>query len=481
MNNQQPRAMWASRLGFILAAAGSAVGLGNIWKFPYITGNNGGGAFVLVYLVCIALVGLPIMMAELMIGRHTRRDAVGAFIQLEGRRSLWQSAGWVSVAAAFIILSYYSVVAGWTLDYILRALRGSFAGLPPDMVEGLFDGLIADGPKQILWHLLFILFCLGIVIGGVQKGIERWSKILMPLLFVLLALLFANGMLSKGAWAGLSFMFCPDFSKLTPSAVLEALGHAFFTLSLGMAAMITYGSYLNRQEDLLAAGLRVALLDTLIALMAGLAIFPIVFAADMEPAAGPGLIFKTIPVVFSKLPGGSVLAVLFFLLLAFAALTSAISLLEAQVAYLIDERDWGRRRATGFLAGLAFVVGIPTALSYNTLADRCFIGERSFFDSVDLIASNYLLPISGLLIAVYVGWFWSGKEEKEELVADGAGWVYPTWHFLVRYLAPLAVAVILFCKVQETGLFGWLADGHILLSGGAIWLSGGSVWLATLF
>ncbi|MEZ4601495.1 MAG: sodium-dependent transporter [Syntrophotaleaceae bacterium] len=447
IDNHQPRALWATRLGFIMAAAGSAVGLGNIWKFPYITGVNGGGAFVLVYLICIALVGLPIMMAELMIGRHTRRDAVGAFIHLEGRRSPWLCAGWVSVSAAFIILSYYSVVAGWTLDYIFRAIRGSFSGLPPETIEGLFDGLIGDGPRQILWHLVFILLCLGIVIGGVQKGIERWSKILMPLLFLLLLLLFVNGMLSKGAWAGLTFMFRPDFGKLTPGAVLEALGHAFFTLSLGMAAMITYGSYLSRQEDLLAAGVRVVVLDTLIALMAGLAIFPVVFAVGLEPAAGPGLIFKTIPVVFSRLPGGFLLAILFFLLLAFAALTSAISLLEAQVAYLIDERGWARGKATSYLAALAFVVGIPTALSYNVLGNWQPIGERSFFDSIDLIASNYLLPISGLLIAVYVGWFWKGDEEKEELIAGGAGWVFPVWHFLIRYVAPVAVAVILYYKV----------------------------------
>lgn len=452
-----PRQMWASRLGFILAAAGSAVGLGNIWKFPYITGNNGGGAFVLVYLLCIALVGLPIMMAELMIGRHTRRDAVGAFIHLEGRRSFWMSAGWVSVIAAFIILSYYSVVAGWTLDYVFRSLLGSFVGQSPEVVEGFFDSLIGSGIRQILWHLVFVLLCLGIVIGGVQKGIERWSKILMPLLLFLLLLLFINGMLSSGARDGLNFMFRPDFKKLTPASVLEALGHAFFTLSLGMAAMITYGSYLSRHENLLSAGLRVVILDTAIALMAGLAIFPIVFAVGMEPAAGPGLIFKTIPVVFSQLPGGYLLAILFFLLLAFAALTSAISLLEAQVAYLIDERGWGRQRATTFLAGLAFLFGIPTALSYNRLGDWHLIGDLTFFDSVDLIASNYLLPISGLLIAVYVGWFWKGEEEKEELIAGGSGWVYPIWHFLIRYVAPVAVAVILYYKIKETGVFAFLA------------------------
>jgi NSS family neurotransmitter:Na+ symporter len=451
-----PRAQWASRLGFILAAAGSAVGLGNIWKFPYITGNNGGGAFVLVYLVCIAIVGLPIMMAELMIGRHTQRDAIGAFVQLEGKRSFWLSAGWVSVIAAFIICSYYSVVAGWTLDYVYRALIGSFSGEPAEAIESMFGTLIADGPRQLIWQAVFLLLCLGIVIGGVQKGIERWSKILMPILFLLLGLLFINGMLSKGAWEGFSFMFRPDFSKLTAGSVLEALGHSFFTLSLGMAAMITYGSYLNKTEDLLAASLRVVILDTLIALMAGLAIFSVVFSVGMEPAAGPGLVFKTIPVVFSQIPGGALLAIVFFLLLAFAALTSNISLLEAQVAYFIDERGWSRKKATVFLAGLAFVVGIPTALSYNTLADWKVIGDRNFFDSADLIASNYLLPIAGLLIALYVGWFWSGSKEKEELVAGGSGWVYPTWHFLIRYVSPLAVAVVLYFKAKESGLFAWL-------------------------
>jgi len=453
----KPRALWASRLGFILAAAGSAVGLGNVWKFPYIAGNNGGGAFVLVYLVCICLVGLPIMMAEFMLGRHTRRDAVGAFIHLEGRRSPWLAAGWVGVGAAFLILSYYSVVAGWTLDYVFRALAGSFSGQAPEAIEGMFGTLVGDGPRQLLWHFVFVLLCLGIVIGGVQKGIERWSKILMPILFALLALLFVNGLLSKGAWQGITFMFQPDFHRLTAGSVLEAMGHAFFTLSLGMAAMITYGSYLDKGEDLLAASLRVVLLDTVIALMAGLAIFSVVFSVGMEPAAGPGLVFKTIPVVFSQIPGGYFLAIVFFLLLAFAALTSAISLLEAQVAYLIDERGWGRKRATAFLAGLAFVVGIPTALSYNSLAEWKVIGDRVFFDSADLLASNYLLPISGLLISIYVGWFWSGSEEKKELIAGGAGWVYPAWHFLIRFVSPVAVAVVLFFKVKETGLFEWIA------------------------
>jgi NSS family neurotransmitter:Na+ symporter len=462
--SSSPRALWGSRIGFILAAAGSAVGLGNIWKFPYITGNNGGGAFVLVYLICIALVGLPIMMAELMIGRYTRRDAVGAFRTLARPGSPWRLAGWISILAAFVILSYYSVVAGWTLEYILRAVQGAFrtpattgTAETAEQVRALFDGLIESGPRQLLWHFLFIGVCLGIVIGGVQKGIERWSKILMPLLLGLLALLFVNGMLSDGARQAWVFMFRPDFSKLTSGAVLEALGHAFFTLSLGMAAMITYGSYLSRAENLFASGLRIALLDTVIALIAGLAIFPIVFSAGMQPGAGPGLVFQTIPVVFSGLPGGNILALLFFLLLAFAALTSAISLLESQVAYLIDERDWGRKRATAFLAGLAFLVGIPSALSSNLLRHITPIANLGVFDSIDLIASNYLLPISGLLTALYVGWFWSGQEEKQELMADGSGWIYPLWHFLIRFVAPIAVGIILYYKIEETGLFAFFA------------------------
>lgn len=457
MNNAAPRALWASRLGFVLAAAGSAIGLGNIWKFPYITGKNGGGAFVLVYLVSIAIVGLPIMMAEFMIGRHTRRNAVGAFVQLEGRRSFWLTPGWISVGAAFIICSYYSVVAGWTLDYLYQSFIGGFAGRSADDIEGLFGGLTGDGPRQLFWHFVFMGLCLGIVIGGVQQGIERWNKILMPILFALLALLFVNGLFSPGAWDGLAFMFRPDFAKLTAGSVLEALGHAFFTLSLGMAAMITYGSYLSRREDLMAASLRVVLLDTVVSLMAGVAIFSVVFSVGMEPAGGPGLVFKTIPVVFSRIPGGGLLAVCFFLLLAFAALTSNISLLEAQVAYFIDERGWSRRRASLFLAGLAFVVGIPSALSLNALSGWKLIGDRGFFDSADLLASNYLLPLSGLLIAIYVGWFWKGSEEKQELIAGGAGWVYPAWHFLIRYVSPLAVAAVLYFKVRESGLFEWFA------------------------
>lgn len=447
------RPLWSNRLGFVLAAAGSAVGLGNVWKFPYIAGVNGGGAFVLVYLLCIALVGVPIMMAELMIGRHTRKDAIGAFAALEPGRRWWHGAGWISVAAAFIISSYYSVVAGWTLDYVWRSLHDGFGALAPSVIESQFGTLLENGLRQGLWHLLFMFLCLAVVIGGVQRGIERWSRILMPALLALLILLFVNGLRSDGLDAALRFLFAPDFGRLSADAWLEALGHSFFTLSLGMAAMITYGSYLRPDENLFGVSLRVAGLDTLIALMAGIAIFPIVFAAGLEAASGPGLIFQTLPVVFSQIEGGALLAPLFFILLAFAALTSNISLLEAQIAYLIDERGWSRRRASICVAGAAFTVGIPTALSGNLLKNWHLIGERTFFDSADLLASSYLLPLAGLLIALYVGWFWRGEAEKAELIQGGCGGLYPLWHGLIRYVAPLAVTVILVNKAIQAGLW----------------------------
>ncbi|MDY0302079.1 MAG: sodium-dependent transporter [Trichlorobacter sp.] len=456
MSQNGSRPLWTSRLGFVLAAAGSAVGLGNIWKFPYIAGANGGGAFVLVYLVCIAVIGLPLMMAELMIGRHTRRDAVGAFTDLAGQHSAWRFAGWLGVGAAFIICSYYSVVAGWSLEYLYKSLVNGFSGKSAVDIESMFDNLCTKPFKLVQWHFLFMALCLAIVISGVQKGIERWSKILMPALFLLMFLLFVNGLLSPGAREGLAFMFRPDFSKLTSASVLEALGHAFFTLSLGMAAMITYGSYLDDREDLLATSLRVVVLDTIIALMAGVAIFSVVFSVGMQPSAGPGLVFKTIPVVFTQLPGGQLLAISFFMLLAFAALTSNISLLEAQVAYLIDEKQWGRRRASAFMALLAFLVGIPTALSFNLLANWQVIGSLTFFDSADLLASNYMLPLGGLLTAVYVGWFWKNSDEKQQLVGVKTAWVYPAWNFTIRYITPLAVAIVLYFKIRESGLFGWL-------------------------
>lgn len=450
--DRQARLQWASRLGFVLAAAGSAIGLGNIWKFPYITGKNGGGAFVLVYLVCIALVGLPIMMAEFLIGRHGQKDAVGSFAALEGKRSPWCLIGWGGVAASFILLSFYAVVAGWSFDYIVKAASGAFSGRSAAEIDALFGGLVSSPLRVIFWQGLFVAATVAIVVGGIRGGIERWSKLLMPALFLLLVLLFIRGMLSPGARAGLAFMFRPDFAQLSPAALLDALGHSFFTLSLGAGTMITYGSYLEPESDLFALSLRITLLDTLVALLAGLAIFPVVFAAGLEAGAGPGLVFQTIPIVFSALPFGSLLAALFFVLLAFAALSSSISMLEVSVAYLIDEKGWARWRATLLTGGGAFFLGIPSALSFNLWGGVKPLFGRTFFDLLDTLVSSYMLPLGGLFVAVYAGWFWKGAEEKAELVGRAERrWLFPVWHFLLRYIAPAAVLIIL---LNQVGLFG---------------------------
>lgn len=448
----QSRAHWASRMGFILAAAGSAVGLGNIWKFPYITGQNGGGAFVLVYLICIAFIGLPIMMAEFLIGRHSQKDVVGSFASLEGKKSPWCLVGWGGVVASFILLSFYAVVAGWSFDYVAKSVVGRFSGLQPEAIKALFGALVSSPVQVIFWQALFIIATVGVVICGVRGGIERWSKILMPVLFLLLVMLFVQGMLSPGAGAALEFMFRPDFSSLTPQSLLEAMGHAFFTLSLGAGTMITYGSYLSPDSDLFSLSVRITILDTVVALLAGLAIFPVVFAAGLEPAGGPGLVFQTLPIVFSSLPFGQLLAIVFFVLLSFAALSSSISMLEVSVAYLIDEKGWTRAKATLLLGALAFLFGIPCALSFNIWGDVTPFWGKGFFDFYDLLVSTYMLPIGGLMVAIYAGWFWKGGEGKKELVGNvKRPWLYPVWHFLLRFVAPISVIIILLNQIGVLG------------------------------
>lgn len=445
------RSGWASRLGFILAAAGSAIGLGNIWKFPYIAGKNGGGAFVLVYLVCIVLLGLPIMVAELLVGRSGQRDAVGSFVALEGRRSPWRMVGWGSVVAAFLLLAFYSVVAGWSFDYVVKAASGALHRGSPEHVSQLFRQLTASPGRVLWWQGVFILATVGIVLGGIRGGIERWSKILMPGLFALLMALFLHAMFSAGGPQALRFMFEPDFSQLTSRSLLEALGHAFFTLSLGAGVMITYGSYLDPEADLFGLSMRIALLDTLVALLASLTIFSVVFSAGMPIGGGPGLVFETLPILFMQLPFGQLLAVVFFLLLAFAALTSGISMLEVVVAYVIDECRWPRLRATVFVGAASFVLGIPCALSFNLWSDRQLLPGRTVFQTFDLFVSSYMLPLGGLLVALYVGWVWSRDQEREALahLRHNAA-MFKVWHVLVRYLAPAAVILVL---LNEAGLF----------------------------
>ncbi|HUU01212.1 MAG TPA: sodium-dependent transporter [Myxococcota bacterium] len=446
-----PRAQWASRMGFVLAAAGSAIGLGNIWKFPYIAGMNGGGAFVLIYLAAIALVGFPIMVAELVIGRNTQGSPVVAFGKLAGAESNWKMVGWLGVLTGFIILSYYSVVAGWSLNYVLMSICDFMADKSPEQISSLFDKLYVAGDVNLFWHTLFMLLTIGIVFGGVQKGIERWSKILMPMLFCIMLILVVRSVFMPGFVRGVSFVFAPNFDKLTAGGVLEAVGHAFFTLSLGMGAMLTYGSYLGKKTDLVKASAMVCSLDTLIALMACLIIFPVVFSFGFEPNQGPGLVFKTIPVVFSQITGGELLAILFFLLLAFAALTSAISLLEVVTSHFIDSFGWSRKKATLIPGALIFIFGIPSALagSEGIFGSWKSIVGKNFFDTVDYLASNWMLPMGGILIAVFIGWFAPLARIKEEFrTGSKFGSLFIAWLWAVRVIVPIAMIVVLLYKVR---------------------------------
>ncbi len=440
---------WSGRLGFILAAVGSAVGLGNIWKFPFITGMNGGGAFVLVYLVAILFCGLPILMAEFAIGRHSQKDIVGSFRELTPKTPLWQLIGWLNLSAAFIILSYYGVVAGWTLDYLLKAVTGAFSDQEPEVIAAMFGSLVTDPIRQLCCLTAFMALCLLAVIGGVKEGIERWNRVLMPGLFVILLLLAAYAMTTDGAWAGIQFMLAPDFSKLTISGVLEAIGHSFFTLSLAMGIMITYASYMDKNEPIWPMSIRIAVLDTVVAIVAGLAIFPIVFSVGMEPGAGPGLIFKTLPQVFATIPLGNILAVLFFILMAFAALSSAISLLEVLTAFMIDERRYNRKKATSLMTVAVYIAGIPSALSYSILGKIKLINGMEILDSLDYIASNIMLPVGGLLIAIYTGYVLDTRIARAEISENGQNYlnIFSIWYFTIRYIAPVAVLIIFLTKV----------------------------------
>jgi NSS family neurotransmitter:Na+ symporter len=431
------RGNWGSRLGFILAAAGSAVGLGNIWKFPYITGVYGGGAFVLVYLGFILIVGLPIMISELVIGHRAERNPVGAFRELDGKKSPWQAAGWLGVASGFIILSFYSVVAGQAMAYIFKSISG-FSGSAQE-IEAQYTALKTNPGLSIFWHTIFMGLTIAIVIGGIQKGIEKWSKILMPaLVILLLGLTFYRLFFSSGGTKALLFLFEPDFSKLSSEAVLSALGHAFFTLSLGMGAMITYGSYLGKKTNLPRAAITVVFMDTIIALLAGLAIFSLVFEYGMKVGKGPGLIFQTLPVLFKET--GQLISIPFFILLTFAALTSGISLLEVVVSYFIDEKKWSRTRATLLMGGSIFLIGLLPALDKLKIN---FMGKKqAFFDIFDFVSTNYMLPFGGLLICLFVGWIMKEKIIQSETFNSDM-LIYRGWNFILKFLTPIAVIIII--------------------------------------
>ncbi len=442
------RGRWNSKIGFMLACAGSAIGLGNIWKFPYITGMNGGGWFVLIYLICIFLVGVPIMICEFAIGRASQKSPVEAFKNLSAKSSYWQLVGWLGVISGFVILSYYSIVAGWAMHYVVLSLKNFNGASDPKIISGFFGSLYSSGILNLTWHALFMLITVGIILGGVKKGIERAADWLMPILFVMMFVLLIRSAFTPGFGKAFWFIFAPDASRLTPSGVLEALGHSFFTLSLGMGAMLTYGSYLSRKTDIVKSSLIISVMDTVVALIACMILFPILFTYGMPPEAGPGLVFKSMPIIFSQMPAGALFATIFFLLLTMAALTSAISLMEVVTSFFIDTLGWQRRKATLLPGLMIFVFGIPSALSGGLLSKFTFLGPRNFFDTMDYLASNWFLPLGGLFIAIFVGFRMDLNLVKKEFQENSnfANWFTP-WFYAVRYVAPLAVLLVFLHKI----------------------------------
>lgn len=443
---------WSSRLAFILAVTGSAVGLGNMWKFPYIAGENGGGAFVLVYLLCVFLVGLPIMMSEILLGRRGRRNPVATMAVLgeeEGGTRLWGLVGAVGVLAGFFILSFYSVIAGWSVAYIFESARGVFVGAGADSVNAIFGSLTASWPRLALWHTVVMVMTVVVVARGVEKGLEQAVRFLVPGLVGLMLVLLGYAMVEGDFAAGLNFLFRPDFAALTPNSVLVALGQAFFTLSIGMGAVMAYGAYLPEETSIVSTSATVVVADTSIALLAGLVIFPIVFANGLDPTQGPGLVFQTLPLAFGQMPGSAFVATTFFLLLTFAAWTSSIGIMEPVVAWVVESRGLVRPVAATVVGVISWALGFGTIFSFNLWSNATF-WRGTFFDNLDHFTSNILLPIGGLFITVFAGWIMSANSSAAE-VDPTAGVYYRIWRLLARYVAPVAV---IFVFLNAVGLFG---------------------------
>lgn len=434
----QNRGQWKSTLGFVLAGAGSAIGLGNIWRFPYVAGTQGGAAFIIVYLACVLLICLPYLFAELALGRATNRNPVGAIAAVGGGRP-WRWVGGLGVVTGVGILSYYSVIAGWAVGYIFKSF------VAPHLSHEAFASSAALSVPLLA---LFLLLTVLVVLGGVEHGIERWSRILMPMLLVLMVLVIVRGLTLPGAMAGVDFLLHPDFSKVTGTVILAALGQAFFSLSLGMGTMITYGSYLPKDANLRLAGASVALFDTGIAILAGFMIFPALFALGKDPAFGPTLIFHVLPDLFHQMPLGGLISVVFFVLLAIAALTSTVSLLEVPVSYLVDERGWSRKKAVWSIGLVTFVVGLPSALSQGAsewLSSVSLHGNTSFLFVMDFIWGNLSLAIGAMLLSVFVGWVWGTARAATE-VQTGSG-MGPggarLWGVFLRWICPISILLVL--------------------------------------
>ena len=433
---------WIGKWTFILAATGSAVGLGNIWGFPYKAGTNGGGAFVLIYLGCILIIGIPIMISEIILGRRAGNSPINAMRSValaSNRSSSWQIIGWSGIFAGVLILSFYSVIAGICLNYVFISASSSGAITSPEQ----FANVISSPINLIFWHTVFMILTALIVSAGVKDGIGRMVKILMPLLGFLMIFMVIYSIINGNFSRAMTFLFAPDFSNVTSDTLLQAMGQAFFSLSLGMGSIMAYGAYMPNDQKVVSTSFTVASLDTLIAILAGLAIFPIIFAFNLEPNSGPGLVFVSMLSAFNQMQFGQFIGPLFFILLSVAALSSSISLLEPGVAYLSEENILSRKRSAEIISFFVWVLGVGSALSFNIWSDFYLISDKNFLDSMDFIANQILLPLGGMLIAIFVGWFM-----KESLIKDELGsinkFLYLLWRFFVKFIAPVSVGYIFY-------------------------------------
>lgn len=445
MEKLKGREQWGSKLAFILAAAGSAVGLGNIWRFPYLAGDNGGAAFLIIYLACILIIGYPLMNTEFAIGRATGKNPIGAFKAL-APNTPWWLVGALAVLAPFVILSYYSVVAGWSVAYIFKAL----AGLAPTTdYTNVFVSHITSVWEPIIWHFIFMGITIAIIAAGVVSGLQKVAKALMPLLFLILVVLAVRGITLPGSGEGLSFYLKPDFSKVDGGTFLDAVGQAFFSLSLGMGAMITYGSYLSKKESITSSTGWVVGLDTLAAFLAGFAIFPAVFVYGFSPGSGAGLAFMTLPAVFANMPAGSFFGALFFVLLSIAALTSAMSLLEVVAAWVIDEKGWSRKKAALIIGAVVFVFGLPSTLGYSVMSGIKPLG-LDLLDFYDFVANAIFLPLGGILTAVFAAFIWKTKNALQEINEPKGSFSFGNWYgTLVGVIIPVVVGIIMIAGLYK--------------------------------
>ena len=433
---------FGSKLGVIAAAAGSAIGLGNIYRFPCELGDNGGAAFLLVYLAMVVVLGIPVMLSELVIGRRTQSNAVGAFKKL-APKSGWPLVGYMGVLCGIVIFAFYTTVAGWTLEYIFKAVTNSFHGKDLAAMEQDFSDFHNLGWLNVILQAMFIFLTGYVVFRGVQNGIEKFSKILMPMLLGILIILGIRSATLPGAHEGLAFLFKPDFSKITGEVLIDALGQSFFSLSLGMGVLITYGSYVKKTDNMTSTAFSVILADTMVAVLAGIVIFPAAFSFGIRPTAGMGLVFNTIPMIFNQMTGGYIFCIIFFVLLAIAALTSTISLLEVVVAFLSEELRFNRKKATILTCVLTLIIGSFASLSLMENTPFA-IGGKTVFDLMDFVSSNVLLPVGGLLIVIFVGWKFGKQKFFDEVTNEGTlkSALVKIFFFIIKYLAPLAIAVV---------------------------------------